>query len=195
MLSNFFPTIITYLVVLLVGIFLGTLLIHLPYLSLDEEVNFIELANFILVFCLAILAPMYIDRKRSDHRSAKDLLIEDVQDFISALSHLNQMLNASVGEPVDRDFFIKVNLSIKNARQDFAEIAENSREINCVSLEEVVSEVDQKLSSYWNVLTGDDGLKPNNSRLKRSLVNRQDRDFEKLKRLTKRLKFTINSAW
>ena len=82
-----------YFVFLLAGIFLGFLIREIPYIDVQHPLRIGEAAQLLLTFTLALIIPFYIDRKLTNTRTEKDVIIEQIKRIRISLNDTRKKVN------------------------------------------------------------------------------------------------------
>ncbi len=179
--------------VFVLGIYLGTSIIHIPFLSISKEIDIVELGNLVFLIFLSIIIPSFITKKLSNDRVQKDMVIDEIRLFCENLDRVSQILEDCHGKELNRNEFVKILSRLKRSRQNFEVINEQANLLSSKKLEFNLNLVKSSLNEYWTELTGDDGIKPKNFIVKSSFIWKQNTKKSEVTRNARILKFSINN--
>ena len=178
-----------------VGLYLGFIYKNVPFFELNKKIDIIAAGNFLLVFFLALLIPIYVTDKLGDKRSGKNLLIEELVILCQKLERINDFLESKSGQSFSIEDFTKTLNLFKSVRQHLSSIEVVLNQLEYTEVTNQTSELKKKITAYWELVTGPNGIKKNNNyTLKRTFLFSQQVPYEQTQSHARKLKFIINKA-
>ena len=103
-----------YLIFVIFGIIIGKI-ISFPFFKISKEIDLINLLSIIVTIGLAILITTYFDKRKSDYRTEKDLIIKRVDDIYSICSVLQiEAISGKIPYTEAASSIKRINVSIKS---------------------------------------------------------------------------------
>jgi hypothetical protein len=175
------------------GTFLGLSITRVPFLTLNSDVDIIEIGNLIFLIFLSFIIPLFITKRMDNDRVQKDMLIEEVAIFCSHLEIVNDVLEVKLSKELDQEGYKKILSSLKKSRQSFELLKEQLVEVSPNKLDTDVSSLEELLEGYWEFLTGDSGVKPQCYVVKSTFIWKQNKLLGSINRNARKLGFKINN--
>lgn len=77
------------------GLIIGYVLKHYPYLTLDKDVNIIDLAMLVATIAIAFMIPIYIQKFIEDSKGVKASLVEELKELVILISSIKRIITDS----------------------------------------------------------------------------------------------------
>ena len=116
-----------------VGVVIGLMIDNVPFITIEKEIGFGDIANFLLVLVLAVMIPAFLNTWLDSERHIKDHLIDEIKDCLSELKLIKQKID-------------NCNISQKTGEQDKREILSK---ISCFEMK-IDSVIKQLKTSFKN---------------------------------------------
>lgn len=120
-------------ILIIIGIVIGLMIDNMPFITLEKEFGFGDIANFLLALILAIVIPISLNTWLDSERHIKDHLIDEIKDCLSELKLIKQKID-------------DCNISQRTEEQDGREIL---AKINCFEMK-IDSAIKQLKTSFKN---------------------------------------------
>lgn len=180
------------LVLLSIGMVAGLMIGNLPYITLEREVGFGDIANFILALVLAIVIPVILNNWLDNTRNIKNFLIDEVRGCLDELSKIKEKIDKCCinGETVASDkrdivmnisgLEMKVSSLISQLNGSFKRRSGDMREELYVHCRE-----------YWREVTGGE-LMSQRFKINKSFCKNHDKAFLEIEGYLKKCVHLIN---
>lgn len=142
-------------VLIIIGIVIGLMIDSMPFITLEKEFGFGDIANFLLALVLAIVIPVSLNTWLDNERHIKDHLIDEIKDCISELKLIKQKID---------DCNISKKFEEQDRREMLSKISCFEMKISSVrnqlkssfkrSSSEICEDLYPKYIEYWIELTG-----------------------------------------
>lgn len=175
------------------GTFLGLSITRVPFLTLNSDIDIIEVGNLLFLIFLSFIIPLFITKRMDNDRIQKDMLIGEVNIFCSHLDVVDNALEAKLSEELDQEGYKKILSSLKKSRQSLELLKEQLIEMSSKKLESDISSLEGLSVEYWKFLTGDDGVKPQSFVVKSRFIWKQKNLLGTITRNARNLGFKINN--
>lgn len=174
------------------GFFLGLILVRVPYLTLDSDVNIIDLANLVALIVLTIVIPVILNSRLDNKKNHKELLILEVTALCESLFEINESIIKMNGNTPTRDQFNSIINLFKRANGHMNQICEEVSSIGDKNSMEKCKKFQEGIKIYWDVVTGDEGIKIQNFMISAGFIWKQSKRYDDLVRAARSLRFEIN---
>jgi len=146
--------IIVLIIALLLGVYLGSILIRIPYLSFSNEIDLVELGNLFFMVILTILVPVFIGERLDKRKSKKSLINDYIRQFEQQCTDVER----SITQLLEKDKLLpsdtaNINALFKRLRTKWNHISNEAVSIN-KELKENCDIVKDDIIEYWQYVTG-----------------------------------------
>lgn len=176
----------------IVGFFIGICIVRVPYLSLDPQINIVDVANLLAVIVLAFMIPVILSVRLDSKKAHKELLIIEVSTLCENLLSINNLIATMAGKTPSRDEFNQVLNLFKRARNQMSQIDIEVAALNDKASLQKCQKLSDDLSFYWSSVTGNDGIKTANFIVSPAFIWKQVAKYENVIKVARALKFEIN---
>jgi hypothetical protein len=175
------------------GIFLGLSITRVPFLTLKSDIDIVSIGNLLFLIFLSFIIPLFITKRMENDRVQKDMLIAEINIFCFHIDVVGDTLESNLSKVLDSNGYKKILSSLKKSRQSLELINEQSVELSAQKLDLEISSLKLLSAEYWELLTGDSGVKKERFTVKSSFVWRQNKLLGSLTRSARKLGFKINN--
>lgn len=162
---------------------------ELPELTLNREVNLLDLCSAFLVFALAVAVPYLISHPNDRIKSEKVLLIDEISVLSEFLSQIDALLSDARSRSLTQDEFNRILNLFKKSRMQLSFVKQNSSRFGVITTKNMRTFLD----SYQDVVTGNKGAKPEGFVVTDHFLLYQSVVYDRAAREARRLKFDVNS--
>lgn len=180
------------ILIFICGVFLGACIVRVPFLTLDPQINIVEVANLLAVIVLAFMIPIILSVRLDSKKAHKELLIIEVSTLCENLLNINNLIATMAGKTPSRDEFNQVVSLFKRARSQMSQIDTEVAALNDKSSLQKCRKLSDDLSVYWSSVTGNDGIKTTNFIVSPAFIWKQVAKYENAIKVARTLKFEIN---
>lgn len=138
-----------------VGLLIGRFWKDIPFLTLDGEVQILDIFNFLLAVAVAFWVPIVLKKAVEDTRDVKSFLVEEIKDLLEIYYGIRKIISDSYSggsiAPADKD---KINLAFHEAEMKVGSIVSQVE----ISFKKRVADINPTLKdlqfNYKDYLTG-----------------------------------------
>lgn len=169
------------------GFAAGLVTDRVAFFVLDRAVSVIELFNLVLVLVIALAVPLFLTRRIGDSRVKKNLVIDELKQFVVAIQSLASELTNSDDTVLARpEFLVQKTLFFKACRVTLEMVCKEIPDNRNLRMKDVCI---AGLEDYWEYVTGANGIGGTpESRFRQ----KQDRIAAKLQLKAKKLMYEVN---
>jgi hypothetical protein len=175
-----------------IGLGLGMFMDRVPYLTLDPATKPIELINLILIVLVAVGVPLWITSRVDNIRAKKDLIINELEEFIVQLDKRSSILSSKENFK-DLNFeLLQLNRLAKTARSMLRMTKSQLGSPIKKDVLECLDEFEARLNDYWRYTTGNNGVFTVTESNSSKFCLKQSNLADQLRFAAKKSKFIVN---
>lgn len=180
------------LTIFILGLFSGSLITRFPYFTLDPSINIIELLNLLFLVLLTFLVPYFVTRRIDNDKGHKNMLISEADMICRNIEIIETILQDNLDQSLGRPTYIKLISYTKKLSQSMEIIEKQTMKYSHSEIKSSVTKLKSLITSHWNDLTGDEGIKPKGFTIQGNFILKIQKKQSSLILETRKYKFNVN---